>query len=139
MTGPMIDGSIVSPEEAFTGGTPSIDHLRVWGSLCFFYVNPKTIPAGHLHDKLVNPGQEAIFMGFSPHTTKHYKVYSPNRGYVHRVSVVKVDETVKGGTIDLRLRNAHTEPQGTENVLTDRKKPGRPKNVVCVNVVNRRS
>jgi hypothetical protein len=28
-TGPTIDGKQVSPEEAFTGKTPSIDHIRV--------------------------------------------------------------------------------------------------------------
>ena len=34
-TGPIIDGNQVSPEEAFTGKKPSIDHIRVWGSKCY--------------------------------------------------------------------------------------------------------
>ena len=127
MAGPIVEGVVVSPEEAFTGETPSIDHLRVWGSLCFSYVNPKTIPAGNRHDKLVNTGRQGVFMGFSADTTKHYKAYSPDLGYVHRVNVMKIDETIRGGTIDLRIRNANIEPQGTENVQPDRKGRGRPR------------
>jgi hypothetical protein len=44
-TGPTIDGKRISPEEAFTGKTPSINHIRVWGSKCYSYIYPKTIPA----------------------------------------------------------------------------------------------
>ena len=55
-------------------------------------------------------------MGFLANTTKHYKAYSLDLGYVHRVNVMKIDETIRRGTIDLRIRNANIESQGTENV-----------------------
>ena len=42
-TGPVINESMTSPQEAWTGVTPSIDHIRVWGSKCYFHTNPKTI------------------------------------------------------------------------------------------------
>ena len=44
-TGPVINRNIISPQEVFTGETPPIDHIRVWGSKCYFYINLKTIPA----------------------------------------------------------------------------------------------
>ena len=45
-----------------------------------------------------------------------------------RSSRVLVDENVKGGTIDLRIRNSSSGTQGTPNVRPDRKAQGRPKN-----------
>ena len=118
-SGPVINGSVVSPQEAFTGATPSIDHMRVWGSKCCSYVNPKTIPLGQRHDKLVNPGRIGVFMGFSETTHKHFKVYSPELGYTSRSSRVDIFENVKGGTIDLKLRNCESGLQGTPNTQPD--------------------
>jgi hypothetical protein len=40
-TGPVINGMTVSPEEAWTGKTPSIDHIRVWGSKCYSCISPR--------------------------------------------------------------------------------------------------
>jgi len=41
-TGSIIDGNptipMEPPMEAFTGVKPSIDHLRVWGCLCYSHV-----------------------------------------------------------------------------------------------------
>lgn len=126
-TGPVIDGIQVSPEEAYTGNKPSIDHIRIWGSKCFSYINPKTIPAQQRHDKLVDRGRVGVFMGYSETTSKQLKIYSPELGYTFRSSRVLIDETTPGGTIDLRIRNCASGPQGTQNVLPDRKPRGRPR------------
>jgi hypothetical protein len=126
-TGPVIDGQKTCPLKAFTGETPSIDHIRKWGSKCFYYVDKKTIPANERHDKLVNPGRVGVFMGYSENTIKHFKVYSPERGYTIMSSRVLIKESVKGGTIDLRIRNCAAGPQGTPNAAFDRKPRGRPK------------
>jgi hypothetical protein len=125
-TGPIIDRKITSPEGAWTGVTPSIDHIRVWGSKCYSYINPKTIPAGQRHDKLVNTGRIGVFVGYTS-TTKQLRVYSPELGYTFRSSKVLIDENVKGGSIDLQLRNCISGPQGTLNVMPDRKPRGRPR------------
>jgi len=109
IAGPIIERVIVSPEKTFTREIPLIDHLRIWGNLCFSYVNPKIIPVGNRHDKLVNIGRQGVFMGFLVNTTKHYKAYFPDLGYVYRVNVIKIDETIRGGIIDLRIRNANIE------------------------------
>ena len=119
--GPIIKGRKTSPMEAFTGETPSIDHIRRWGSKCYYYVDRKTVPASERHDKLVNPGRVGVFMGYSDNTTKHFKVYSPERGSTIVASVVRFDENTKGGSVDLRIRNSEAGSQGTKNVMLDRK------------------
>jgi hypothetical protein len=125
-TGPVIDGSIVSPYEAYAGTTPSIDHIKVWGHKAYVYINPKTIPAGQRHDKLRDTARVGVFMGCTNNTTKHFKVYCPELGYTQRFSRVVVDENTKGGTVDLRLRG-ESGPKGTTNVQPDRLPRGRPK------------
>jgi len=128
-TGPTIDGKRVSPEEAFTGKTPSIDHIRVWGSKCYSYIHPKTIPADQRHDKLVDRGRVGVFMGYSETTNKQFKFYSPELGYTSRSSRISVDEHTPGGRVELRLRNIPSGSQGTLNVMPDRKPRGRPRKV----------
>jgi hypothetical protein len=126
-TGPTIDGKQVSPEEAFTGKTLSIDHIRVWGSKCYSYIHPKTIPADQRHDKLVDRGRVGVFMGYSETTNKQFKFYSPELGYTSRTSRLSVDEYTPRGQVKLRLRNIPAGPQGTQNTMPDRKPRGRPR------------
>lgn len=126
-TGPVVNSCIVSPTEAFTGTTPDVDHCKVWGSKCYVYINPKTIPKGQRHDKLRDTARVGIFMGYSRTTNKHIKVYSPELGYTVRSSRAIIDETKKGGNLDLRLRNCASGPQGTQNSVPDRNPRGRPR------------
>jgi hypothetical protein len=44
-------------------------------------------------------------------------------------SRVLIKESVKGGTINLRIQNCAAGPQGTPNTALDRKSQGRPKGV----------
>jgi hypothetical protein len=78
------------------------------------------------HDKLVNTGRIGVFVGYTS-TTKQLRVYSPELGYRFRSSKVFIDEKVKGGSIDLQLRNCISGPQGTLNVMPDRKPRGGPR------------
>ena len=64
-------------------------------------------------------------MGYTEETTKQYKVYAPDLGYTIRSSVVQFDESIAGGTIDLKLRTP-SGPQGTANELPVRNPRGRP-------------
>ncbi|KAI0997159.1 hypothetical protein K3495_g11022 [Podosphaera aphanis] len=125
-TGPIISNCVTCPQEAWTNKRPTIDHIKIWGSKCYSYVNPLTIPPCMRKDKLVDRGRIGVFMGYSNTTDKQFKVYSPELGYTTRVSVIKFDESIRGGTIDLRLRNCASGPQGTQNVQSDRKPRGRP-------------
>src|SRR5450631_3638611 len=120
-TGPIINGQKTCPLKAFTGETPLIDHIRKWGSKCFYYVDKKTIPANERHDKLVNPSRVGVFISYSENTIKHFKVYSLERGYTIILSRVLIKESIKGGAINLRIRNCVTSPQGIPNIAFNRK------------------
>lgn len=127
--GPKIEGRRTSPEEAYTGEKQISDHLKVWGCVCYVHVDPKTIPAKHLHNKQADRGREAVFLGYSRDTEKQYWFYSADLGYPQRSSSVEFDESKKGGLLDLRLRNlsSNVTGQGTQTGLLDRKPRGRPK------------
>jgi hypothetical protein len=71
-TGPIVNGKTTSPEEAWIGVTLSIDHIRVWRSKSYSYINPKTIPISKYHDKLVNIGSVGIL---SPFLIWHHKYH----------------------------------------------------------------
>lgn len=118
--GPEIDDQRITPEEAWTGEKPSIDHIRVWGCKCYSYVNPKSLPPKGRQDKLMDRGRVAVFVGYEENTIKQFRIYAPDLGYVTRTSVIIFNESQKGGTVDLRVRT-------TPNTLPDRKPRGRPR------------
>jgi len=68
--GPEIKEKRTSPEEAYTGIKQVSDHLRVWGCKCYVHVDPKTLPTKHLHNKQVNRGKRAVFLGYSSDINK---------------------------------------------------------------------
>lgn len=125
--GPVINGKITCPYQAYTGKEPRIDNIRVWGSKAYAYVDPKTRHKDDRHDKLMLRGREGVFMGWSDDTDKHLRMYAPDLGYTVRSSRLSVDESVLGGTVDLRLRDCASGPQGTPIDAPDRKKRGRPR------------
>jgi hypothetical protein len=57
--------------------------------------------------------QVRVFLDYSNNITKHIKVHSPELGYTSCLSSVIMDETQKGGDLDLRLRNCIARLQGT--------------------------
>jgi hypothetical protein len=124
-TGPTLDENPTSPFQAYTGEKPSLENVKVFGSKCYMYIEKKTIPANQRHDKLMNTGRAGIYMGLSPYTDKHFRVYCPELGYTTRASRVVVDEKTRGGTLDLRLRGGM--PQGHPNWFEDRRPVGRPR------------
>ena len=119
--GPEIDGLPTSPEQAWNGKKPSIDHLRVWGCKCYSYVDSKSHPPNTRRDKLMPKAREAVLVGYDDNTTKQYKIFAPDLGRVVKASTVIFDEDIPGGTINLHLSKA------TPNELVKRKPVGRPK------------
>ncbi|KAI1005131.1 hypothetical protein K3495_g3095 [Podosphaera aphanis] len=114
-TGLLVDGVQISPEEAFTGIRPDNKHIAVWGSKCVSYINPDTIAKGQRTDKHVDCGRVGVFMGYSEATNKQLRVYNPELGYTSRTSRLTIVEHIKGGTVELRLRNCASGPNGTKN------------------------
>jgi len=125
-TGPLVDGKLTSPIEAFTGVKPSIDHLRVWGCKCYSYVDVRSMPMGERHDKLVDRGRVGVFLGYVDETNAFVKIWAPDLGKVIRHNVVRFAEDQKGGHIDLKMRVK------TINVLPERRPVGRPRKAAAV-------
>lgn len=98
------------------------------------HVEKKTLPKKHLRNKQIDPGREAVFLGYSDKTTRQYWYYAPNLGYPQRSSSVDFNEATPGGLLDLRLRNlpSGVTGQGTSPHLLDRKPRGRPRKIVNV-------
>jgi transposase InsO family protein len=110
---------VKTPEEMWTGKPPIVSHMRVWGCKTISYVDPRSVPKSN--DKLVDRGREGVFVGYVDATTKHYRVYAPDRNAIITASTIKFYEDIPGGTIDLRLKKA------TPGGLPERQPVGRPK------------
>ncbi len=95
----------------YTGDKPSIDHIRVFGSVCYSYISPKLFPAGTVNKKLIDTGREGVFVRYNNKTTKQLCIYAPDLGYAIMTSVLDVDEEKQGGSLDLKIR--HGDLQGT--------------------------
>ncbi|KAI7159413.1 hypothetical protein KC324_g13609 [Hortaea werneckii] len=121
-TGPEKDGDVISPEEAFTGLKPSIDHLRTWGCKMYSYVNPKSLP--DRQDKLVDRGRVGVFLGYVEDTTKQYLMWAPDMKKTIRVSAnsVRFSEDERLDPQQLRI-----QIQTTPNEVPIRNPIGRPR------------
>ena len=119
--GPRIDDHVISPEEAFTGLRPSIDHIRVWGYKCYSYMNPKSLPTFSRKDKLMDRGRVGVFIGYCDKTTKNFKMWAPDMKDVIVVHNMKWLEHEKGGDIDLGIPIL-----STSNTAPIRRPLGRP-------------
>ena len=58
-----------TPFEAWSGRKPSVNHLKVFGSICFAHV-PK-----ELRQKLDESSERCVFVGYASHT-KGYRLYN---------------------------------------------------------------
>jgi hypothetical protein len=58
----------------------------------------------------VNPSRVGVFIDYLENITKHFKVYSPEHGYMIILSRVLIKESIKGSTINLRIQNYTTSP-----------------------------
>ena len=75
-----------SPFEVLNKAKPSIDHMRVFGCLCF------VLKPGELRNKLEAKSTRAMFIGYSPNQ-KGYKCYEPETRRVLVSRDVKFVET----------------------------------------------
>src|SRR5271154_1090225 len=101
--GPEINDQRITPEEAWTGEKPSIDHIRVWGCKCYSYVNPKSLPPKGRQDKLMDRGRVAVFVGYEENTIKQFRIYAPDLGYVTRMSVPSYGQLNRGSGTGTRM------------------------------------
>ena len=74
-----------TPYEAWYGVKPSVNHLKIFGSMCYYHVpEPK-------RSKLDNRAQKGILIGYET-STKGYKIFCLQTNEVVLTRNVKVDE-----------------------------------------------
>jgi hypothetical protein len=77
----------MTPEEAFSGKKPSVEHLRIFGCPVYIHV-PKD-----KRKKLEPSGKKGIFVGYSD-TSKAYKIYVPGQQTVEIIRDLTFDEKI---------------------------------------------
>ncbi len=92
------------PKEAYTSEKLSIDYIRVFGLVAYSYISPKLLLIRITSKKLLDPGVEYVFLGFSNKIAKQYCVYKLDLGYVVMLFIVDVDEEKQGGSLNLKIR-----------------------------------
>ena len=95
----------------YTGDKPSIDHIRVFGSVYYSYISPKSFLAGIVNKKLIDTGREGVFVRYNNETTKQLCIYALDLGYAIMTSVLDVDKEKQGGSLDLKI--CRRDLQGT--------------------------
>jgi hypothetical protein len=85
---------------------PDIDHLKPFGCKYYGYVDLKSLPANRRIDKLMMPGRLGVFIRYSEETIKQVKMYTPDLGYIIKVTRVDFEEEILDGTVDLMMRGA---------------------------------
>jgi hypothetical protein len=85
-----------------------INYICVFGSKCYSYVDLKSLLKGGRTDKLMPRGRVGVFMGYSDNTTKQFKVYTLDLGYMTRSALVVWDEGIVGGAIDLKIHGLNS-------------------------------
>jgi hypothetical protein len=77
-----------TPEEFFTGCKPSVDNLKIFGSLVYIHI-PK-----EKRTKVDPSGKKGIFVGYSE-TSKAYRIYIPGQKFIEVSRDVTFHEETK--------------------------------------------
>jgi hypothetical protein len=64
------------------------------------YIAPDSHPVGTRSNKFIDTRRDSIFIGYNENTTKHYRIYAPDRHTTLISTNVRFFPDVKGGTID---------------------------------------
>ena len=67
---PTLSVQNMTPEEAWNGRKPNVDHFRIFGCICYVRIQDQT------RTKLDDKGEKCIFLGVSDFS-KAYKLYNP--------------------------------------------------------------
>ncbi|KAI1000118.1 hypothetical protein K3495_g8084 [Podosphaera aphanis] len=102
--GPVVDGVRLTPRGAYEGIVPDVNHVRIFGCVCYSYISPKSWPAGAKGKRHLDRGRECVFVGHNGKTTNLYWVYTPDFGRTELAKTVDFDENRKGGDLDLKIR-----------------------------------
>ena len=120
-SGPEVDGEVVTPEEAYTGLRPSIDHVRTWGCKMYSHVSSSSLP--DKQDKLMDRGRVGVLLGYVEGTAKQYWMWAPDMKKAIKVSSgsVRFNENEK-----LEIKELGIVIQTKPNTVPVRNPVGRP-------------
>lgn len=104
--GPVADGTRLTSKGAYDGIVPDINHIRVFGCICYSYIGPKSWPAGTKSRKLLDRGRECVFAGHNEKTTNQHWVYAPDLGRAELAKTVDFDEKREGGGFNQQIRQS---------------------------------
>ena len=82
----------MSPEEAYTSKRLSINYIKVFGSIVYLYISPKSMLTKTINKKLLDPRVKYMFVRFSNKTIKQLYVYRLDLRYTIISSVIKIDK-----------------------------------------------
>jgi hypothetical protein len=105
-----VDTGAKSPEELWTGRSPDLGHLRIFGCVAFVY-----IPTAK-REKLEKTSFKGVFVGYSQ-TARQYRILNPLDMTVKRYSSVEFDELQKGGL--LLKENKHDRREQDSEIPLD--------------------
>ena len=77
------------------------------------YISSKSHLVRIANKKLLDIGREGVFVSYSNETTKQFFIYAPNLGYAIRVTILNVNESKQGGSLDLKIRRGDTQGTST--------------------------
>ena len=113
-----------TPEEGWTGITPDVSHIRIFGSVSYVH-----IPKEKRIKSDLNRTWKGILIGYTE-TNKHVKVWSVKTNSVHIVSAYTIDETCRGSDL-LQSLPAPIRTKISNRIAPDApRKRGRPRLVV---------
>lgn len=124
------------PEEEWTNRKQNLSHVRIFGSLVLV-----DIPHEKRSKSDFRKAWEGILIGYSPDTTKHFRVWAPQTRQVIIASEPHIDETEQGAKLLIQwpvetVANANTKKRKAP--AGEPKPRGRPRKVIPPEIVQDR-
>ena len=94
------------PEESWTGQRQNLQHVRIFGSLVL-----SNIPEEKRTKSDYQRVWQGILIGYSPDTTKHFRVWAPQTKQVVIASEPYIDESEKGAKLLVKWPLDPTQPK----------------------------
>lgn len=116
----------IIPEEAWTDQKQDLRHLRIFGSVANVGISKEKRSKSD-----IKRTWKGIFVGYSPDTTKHYRVYAPQTRQLVVADAPSIDESEPGAKLLINFPLENTLPK--RKAPTGEPKPrGRPRKIILI-------
>ena len=113
------------PEEAWTGRQQNLHHICIFGSLAFCNI-PEEKRVKSDHQKV----WEGILIGYSPDTSKHFRIWAPQTKQVIIASEPYIDESEKGAKLLTKWPLDETSSLKRKAPAGEPRPRGRPRKII---------